>query len=372
MTTQETTPISTPSSQAPPEATMEEASFSTAGAPTRQTYVLQYSPATQMILNRIRGRRSSASISPAIPSSPLPTPSPAALEETKRRLLQTMKSSDSTIAMPSQITPSRLSPSATSKIFIPPPRPHSSTPVSVSCTSKTVSQTGNILKFPKSSYTAPYRAVVDSSIEPKFESTPILPGDAELDSARSLQSRADADFSEEDMRPQLHAPAQISSSRGQTQKSTSFIPLQLQPGRRKAMTKRIEAQAMCSLCQRLASTEDNQIVFCDACNDAWHQKCANPMIPRHVVATDIPWFCARCQGLKLPYIGPNDGLVAWEHRNFEDVCSNCGLLTRQFRHADRHLLLATSLLVHYSAANACLAAHKITRDTTKFAYISCI
>lgn len=56
-----------------------------------------------------------------------------------------------------------------------------------------------------------------------------------------------------------------------------------------------EQFALCEHCLRGNGPPGNAIVFCDACNKCWHQRCHDPKIPRHVVAdTKAEWFCADC------------------------------------------------------------------------------
>jgi hypothetical protein len=44
------------------------------------------------------------------------------------------------------------------------------------------------------------------------------------------------------------------------------------------------------------SPASNQMVFCDGCNDGWHQMCHEPWIEQAVIRyPDRPWFCSTCQ-----------------------------------------------------------------------------
>ncbi|KAJ5913589.1 hypothetical protein N7504_002472 [Penicillium tannophilum] len=57
-----------------------------------------------------------------------------------------------------------------------------------------------------------------------------------------------------------------------------------------------EANITCVKCHRGSSPSNNMIVFCDGCNETWHQKCHDPMIDDHVVqVADAEWRCHKCK-----------------------------------------------------------------------------
>jgi hypothetical protein len=59
--------------------------------------------------------------------------------------------------------------------------------------------------------------------------------------------------------------------------------------------KRTAEQALCRHCSRMHSPAANQIVFCDGCNDGWHQLCHDPWIGADVVREQSKgWFCGGC------------------------------------------------------------------------------
>jgi hypothetical protein len=59
---------------------------------------------------------------------------------------------------------------------------------------------------------------------------------------------------------------------------------------------RTAEQALCKKCTRMHSPASNQMVFCDGCNEGWHQMCHDPWIDDDVVRdTNKAWFCATCQ-----------------------------------------------------------------------------
>lgn len=58
---------------------------------------------------------------------------------------------------------------------------------------------------------------------------------------------------------------------------------------------RTTEQALCKRCTRMHSPATNQMVFCDGCNDPWHQRCHEPWIEDEVIRdTSAEWYCAVC------------------------------------------------------------------------------
>ncbi|KEF60782.1 uncharacterized protein A1O9_02344 [Exophiala aquamarina CBS 119918] len=56
-----------------------------------------------------------------------------------------------------------------------------------------------------------------------------------------------------------------------------------------------EQFALCEHCLRGHGPSGNVIVFCDACNKCWHQRCHEPQISRQTVSdSKAEWFCADC------------------------------------------------------------------------------
>lgn len=57
-----------------------------------------------------------------------------------------------------------------------------------------------------------------------------------------------------------------------------------------------EQLALCEHCQRGHGPTGNNIVFCDACNRCWHQRCHEPQVPQSVITdTKAEWFCSNCE-----------------------------------------------------------------------------
>ena len=56
-----------------------------------------------------------------------------------------------------------------------------------------------------------------------------------------------------------------------------------------------EQLALCEHCLRGHGPPGNVIVFCDACNKCWHQRCHDPQVPQTIIAdTKAEWFCSDC------------------------------------------------------------------------------
>lgn len=56
-----------------------------------------------------------------------------------------------------------------------------------------------------------------------------------------------------------------------------------------------EQLALCEHCLRGHGPSGNVIVFCDACNKCWHQRCHEPQVPQSTVSdSKAEWYCADC------------------------------------------------------------------------------
>ena len=93
----------------------------------------------------------------------------------------------------------------------------------------------------------------------------------------------------------------MTKSGRQVQKPTTYNPAAVEAasaaGRRQRQHygKRTAEQALCKRCSRMHSPASNQMVFCDGCNDGWHQMCHEPPIDDATVRDRFKaWFCAPC------------------------------------------------------------------------------
>ncbi|KAJ5157437.1 uncharacterized protein N7482_008537 [Penicillium canariense] len=72
-------------------------------------------------------------------------------------------------------------------------------------------------------------------------------------------------------------------------------------GKRKGASRKKEANVVCIHCNRGQSPATNAIVFCDGCNDTWHQKCHDPPIDNQVILVkDMEWYCRKCKPVPRP------------------------------------------------------------------------
>ncbi|KAL3477899.1 hypothetical protein BJX99DRAFT_120360 [Aspergillus californicus] len=61
----------------------------------------------------------------------------------------------------------------------------------------------------------------------------------------------------------------------------------------------------CIHCQRGHSPSNNAIVFCDGCNEPWHQHCHDPTIKDDVVTVkEKEWLCRKCKPTKIVVLFP--------------------------------------------------------------------
>ena len=87
--------------------------------------------------------------------------------------------------------------------------------------------------------------------------------------------------------PAAKRPVLIQTTSSPTVKKHPKIKAKVYRGR--------EQFALCEHCLRSNGPPGNLIVFCDACNKCWHQRCHEPRISKEVVAdTKAEWFCSDC------------------------------------------------------------------------------
>lgn len=116
-------------------------------------------------------------------------------------------------------------------------------------------------------------------------------------------------------------PATTKSGRA-VHKPTQFIPTTISPATNTARKKRTYHRkaadplaALCKMCDRGHSPDNNQVVFCDGCSNAYHQFCHDPPIDRMtVLIPEKEWFCASCARKRETKIAGTalEGLVSGE------------------------------------------------------------
>jgi hypothetical protein len=87
--------------------------------------------------------------------------------------------------------------------------------------------------------------------------------------------------------PRVLSPTAAAASDGSTKKKK--VKFRRTPG----------AAAVCKNCGRGHSPSSNVIVFCDECNNGWHQFCHDPpVMSEFLEIVDSEWFCSDCTVLK--------------------------------------------------------------------------
>lgn len=78
-------------------------------------------------------------------------------------------------------------------------------------------------------------------------------------------------------------------------------PTSVPTKKRKGGSRKKEANIVCIHCNRGHSPATNAIVFCDGCNNTWHQKCHDPPIDNQIVLVkDMEWHCGKCKPAPRP------------------------------------------------------------------------
>lgn len=85
------------------------------------------------------------------------------------------------------------------------------------------------------------------------------------------------------------------SRAGSNHNSTPSSTVRTHPKIKRRTYRGREQFALCEHCLRGHGPPGNVIVFCDACNKCWHQRCHDPQISKQTVSdTKADWFCADC------------------------------------------------------------------------------
>ncbi|KAI2610517.1 hypothetical protein GGR54DRAFT_617270 [Hypoxylon sp. NC1633] len=292
---------------------------STTSSTGRPPYMPQFSVATQMILKRINAKPGSLSSALSSASSTMSKTSieKSTFEDAKRRLVMTMNTS-LTMPLPTPIpTTKPKNSSATQKasantmrmpmndafqLRTPAPAPASAKtlplPLPLPLPVPPANQASQIAPAQKPKSKAPRghkrKRGKENDDDNDNTSTSLsdLASDSEGDAAGADGSAAAASAKDQ------AAPMMTKSGR-QVQRPAPYNPAQQSARdlsqKRKHYGKRTQEQALCKVCQRGRSPASNQIVFCDGCNNCWHQMCHDPYIDDDFVSNESrSWFCGRC------------------------------------------------------------------------------
>jgi hypothetical protein len=91
------------------------------------------------------------------------------------------------------------------------------------------------------------------------------------------------------------ATASPATKRQNSSQTISTPVLKSHPKIKRRVYRGKEQSALCEHCTRGFGPIGNVIVFCDACNKCWHQRCHTPQISMEVVAdSNADWFCNTC------------------------------------------------------------------------------
>lgn len=225
---------------------------------SRTPYVPQFSLATQMILKRMRGEPGGlpTALTSATASSGSAAKAPPETHEAmkERPAASVSQSSRSSI-------PTRSSSPSTPSATLPFPSPRS-----------------NTLAPPSTSSQKRKRGYDDVSDQ---------------------SSAAEAsDYGEGIKKPKskIAVPTTTKSGRHILKPDTYDPAAEDNAKKRAQLGKRTAEQALCKKCMRMHSPATNQMVFCDGCNDPWHQRCHDPWIEDEVIKDQsLKWFCSVCQ-----------------------------------------------------------------------------
>ena len=105
---------------------------------------------------------------------------------------------------------------------------------------------------------------------------------------------------------------------------TPALPSAASPLKRRRYNRRTDESGLCKICKRGHSPAGNLIVFCDACNTAYHQFCHHPPIDADVVASaQTEWLCSTCGRARQFATESIKGLVPMEALTIDEVKLFC-------------------------------------------------
>lgn len=229
-------------------------------------YTPQFSPATQMILKRMRGESgglNSALASATAPDAPRPNFPRPVYESVRKRIVASMTSGN-TMSLPAPPSPSSSMTASTLRLPV-----------------KPVLTSGSSGRIPLAGGQKRKRAH----------------GDGDTSDASSPAEGSDYGEGIKKAKPKQAATPQITQSGRRILKPDTYDPAAEDNAKKNArLGKRTTEQALCKKCTRMHSPATNQMVFCDGCNDPWHQRCHDPWIEDEIIKDQsLKWYCVICQ-----------------------------------------------------------------------------
>lgn len=230
-------------------------------------YTPQFSPATQMILKRMRGESgglNSALASATAPDAPRPNFPRPVYESVRERIIASMTSGN-TMSLPAP--------------------PSSSSSITASTTLR-----------------LPVKPVLTSGSNGRpaaagGQKRKRAYGDGDTSDVSSPAEGSDYGEGIKKAKPKQAATPQITQSGRRILKPDTYDPAAEDNAKKNArLGKRTTEQALCKKCTRMHSPATNQMVFCDGCNDPWHQRCHDPWIDDEIIKDQsLKWYCVICQ-----------------------------------------------------------------------------
>lgn len=232
--------------------------------PSRAPYVPQFSAATQMILKRMRGETgglASALASATASGAPRLEFTPENYESARKQIVANLSTGKNSIASP------KSSPSS------------SKTPVTLTLPASSTSKFSSETTLSLSSQKRKRGRNDDSDASSPAEASDYGEGIKKKTFRVSTSNMPTTTKSGRHiLKPDTYDPAAEDNIR-----------------KRNQLGKRTTEQALCKKCTRMHSPVTNQMVFCDGCNDPWHQRCHDPWIEDEVVKNPaVSWYCAGC------------------------------------------------------------------------------
>lgn len=251
-----------------------------AASTTRAPYVPQFSAATQMILKRMRGEPGglgSALAAVTAPGAPRPSFPQPTYDSVRKRVIANMSSSSSSLVpISSSSSPSSAAGPISVATTLPLPTTKSRKALPSGSTNRSLSSS---LKRKR------------NAMEESIEVSTLAEAPDYSEGIRKGTPKTTASTST------APPPLTTTKSGRQILKPDTYDPAaEDKLKRRNQLGKRTTEQALCRKCTRMYSPATNQMVFCDGCNDPWHQRCHEPWISDELVHDPAAkWYCAVCQ-----------------------------------------------------------------------------